>query len=340
MTFYSGVWQLAIGGDAAPGTSVQVAGPSAFGARLCPYVDAIASEPSGNLLVGGVCGDVFELANLGGSPASFAPPTVFASLAGTYEVAGVASDGAGNYAFSQYSGGQITLVHGDVISPSHLGTGLNYPRGLAYDASGNLFVAGGGGGGSAPNALRHAHCSVAHVSNAGGTITRVDPSGNAVLIASGLGLGLVMSVAIDQTGNLFATTPYTGSVIEIPASLAGPSLSASETSSARNGTSITATWSGPSGATSFTCTLLYGFDAPSSFTETTTSHACTFSGLNAHALYGVRVLAHFPSGATTVTTTFASAIQVLDSRIVCVRGTSHRVVVGLNPRCPAGWHQV
>jgi hypothetical protein len=313
-------------------------GPN-FGAGRCPFTDSITADPSGNLYFGGACGDVFEMATRGGQPATFAAPTIVVTLPMSTALTGIAYY-EGTLAVASYYYGTISLVRGNSVIAGSWVSGLSYPRGMTYDASGNLYVAGGASFCSAPHGLRRAACSVVPGSVpavTGGVLTRIDPSGNATVLATGL--DVTSDVALDPTGNLFATQIYVGNVITLAAQTAGPSVLASEVST-HSGTSLSATWTGAPGATSFTCTLLYGFDAPSTFTATTTGHSCTFSGLDPHALYGVRVVAHYPDGTTSGSTIFANSIQVLNSRIVCARGTSHRVVVGLNPRCPAGWHRL
>lgn len=61
--------------------------------------------------------------------------------------------------------------------------------------------------------------------------------------------------------------------------------------------SITATWSatgsnGGSSVTGFTCTLLLGFNVPSTYSETTTSDQCVFVGLTSDAPWGISVVAN------------------------------------------------
>jgi hypothetical protein len=103
----------------------------------------------------------------------------------------------------------------------------------------------------------------------------------------------------------------------------------------RAGTTINAAWS-PVGGASYTCTLLYGYASPSSFSVTTTSPSCSFYGVSATMAIGVRVVASSGGVASAPVEAFLSA----EPSITCVRGTTHRVVSGVNPRCPAGWRRL
>ena len=70
---------------------------------------------------------------------------------------------------------------------------------------------------------------------------------------------------------------------------------------------IIASWPAVSGATSYTCTLMYGYNNPSSFTVTSTSPTCAFSGLSSTVGYGVQVVANGPGGSSAPGVAFASA---------------------------------
>lgn len=117
----------------------------------------------------------------------------------------------------------------------------------------------------------------------------------------------------------------------------------------QTGSTLSASWSPVDGATSYTCTLLYGFNTPSNFTTTTTGPSCSFSGLSATTPYGVAVVANDPSGAsaptsafgtpttTTTTTTTPKAPRPVVRTIVCVRDKKLKRIRGVRPRCPAGY---
>jgi hypothetical protein len=98
------------------------------------------------------------------------------------------------------------------------------------------------------------------------------------------------------------------------------------------GGNLVATWSG-NATTSYTCTLLYGFGAPSSFTVTSRLNSCVFYNVGNTAL-GVRVMASGANGTSTAVSAFASM-----TTIKCVRGRTIRYVTAYSPRCPAGFIQ-
>jgi hypothetical protein len=114
---------------------------------------------------------------------------------------------------------------------------------------------------------------------------------------------------------------------------------------------ITATWNGVPGALSYTCTLMYGFGAPSSFTVTTPSRTCSFTGLSPTNEYGISVVANYGAVSSAPSVGFATPPPLPSSTskpppqkhsIVCKknRGTALRVVTAVHPRCPSGWHRV
>ena len=113
--------------------------------------------------------------------------------------------------------------------------------------------------------------------------------------------------------------------------------------------SLVATWTGGAGATSYTCTLLYDFVEPSTFTEVVLTPSCAFYGLNPAADYGVSVVANVGSSESTPLVGYAvypkyaagtSGSRPAITTIICVRGVQVREVRGRNPRCPAGYRKV
>jgi hypothetical protein len=104
---------------------------------------------------------------------------------------------------------------------------------------------------------------------------------------------------------------------------------------------------------SYQCTLMYGFNLPSTYTVVTTSTTCSFGGLDPTAVFGIEVAVSyggpyslpvigFPavvttSTTTTTTTTTVPAVPPTPKTIKCVRGTVVRHVRGINPHCPAGF---
>ncbi len=115
---------------------------------------------------------------------------------------------------------------------------------------------------------------------------------------------------------------------------------------------LSATWNPVSGATSYTCTMLFGFNLPTSFTATSTTPSCSFYGVSSAAM-GVSVVANaggasssaavaFPSVSPTTTTTTTTPVTTKVHTIICQKGTTSRfkTVRGTHPTCPKGWHRV
>ena len=96
---------------------------------------------------------------------------------------------------------------------------------------------------------------------------------------------------------------------------------------------ITATWNG-TGASSYRCTLLYGFSDPSPFSVTTPSTSCTFTNLTLGQPFGISVVAINGSSVSRPSVTFATPAKFT---ITCVRYGHVRHLTGTNPRCPGGW---
>ena len=109
--------------------------------------------------------------------------------------------------------------------------------------------------------------------------------------------------------------------------------------------SISATWYPDAGATSYTCTLMYGFNDPSTFSETTTATTCKYAVDSATA-WGIRVTANDSSGSSSGVTAFGSAVVAPPVKkvkkvtsIACTNGKHSRRFYGLHPSCPNGWRR-
>ncbi len=113
-----------------------------------------------------------------------------------------------------------------------------------------------------------------------------------------------------------------------PVRPAGLSLSASQGY-------LTATWLPGPNATTYTCTLLYGFNNLSQFTESTSAHSCSFAYAAGSVPFGIQVVARNASGTSPASVAFYS--PPAPSRVVCVRGDHRRVITGVLPSCPPGW---
>ena len=103
-------------------------------------------------------------------------------------------------------------------------------------------------------------------------------------------------------------------------------------SESRTASTLTVTWvPGPSVAP-YRCTLLYGFDTPSSFNVTSSATSCTFYGLGTSTPYFVSVAGAGGSGPAAQI--FAPPVA---TTITCVRARHVRHVTAVSPRCPMGW---
>ena len=69
--------------------------------------------------------------------------------------------------------------------------------------------------------------------------------------------------------------------------------------------SLNASWNGSAGALSYTCTLLYGFGDPSTFSVTVRTPTCTFGGLAPNTPYGISVVARSAYGVSSPVAGFA-----------------------------------
>jgi hypothetical protein len=116
----------------------------------------------------------------------------------------------------------------------------------------------------------------------------------------------------------------------------------------QNGPVLSATWNASAGATSYTCTLMFGFNTPSTFTMTASTPACSFTGLSSTTPYGVAVVANGPDGSSssvsafgaptpTTTTTIHKIPRPVERTIVCVRAKKVKRVRGVHPTCPSGY---
>lgn len=131
----------------------------------------LAIDPSGNLYVANENGaSITKL-----TPAGVA--STFATSVGTY---GLASDAAGNI-YAAPGGSSIVRFTPQGVSSTFATTNLSTPRGMTFDASGNLFVANFG---------NH-------------TIARFTPAGTGSTYLTATGLPGPNDVAFDSLGNLY-----------------------------------------------------------------------------------------------------------------------------------------
>ena len=99
--------------------------------------------------------------------------------------------------------------------------------------------------------------------------------------------------------------------------------------------SLAAQWYPSTGVTSYTCTLMYGYNIPSTFSVNVTSPACSFEGLSLSESYGISIVAHNGAIPSSATIGFAQTPSL--STITCRRGKHKVQVTAINPTCPAGY---
>ena len=269
-------------------------------------------------------------------PVSGAPPVQVASGPSDF-LSELAITATGQlYGSSPFSNQYLYQIASGVGTP--MGASLINPWGLAADGNGNLFVADYG-------SSVFAGCPSNTVCN--GVVAEFSPSGEQV--------DLPPTPALNHFG---ATTPtflaYGGGTLYAwdaasyganppvlytwsDAGSSRPLVTATSAAVRVQGTlnqSITATWTG--GASSYRCTLLYGYENPSVFTVLTTTPTCTFGGLALNQSYGVSVVAINGSSQSLPSVAFAPPPKYT---ITCVRDRHARHLTGTNLRCPAGWRQ-
>ena len=205
-------------------------------------------------------------------------------------------------------------------APTLISSDFTSPQGIAIDSSGNLYVADYGRG----------------------IIYQITAAGVQSVYSNAL--AQPYSLAMGPAG-LYALDLATNSVYLVN----GAPSAVTNLQSSRTGTSITVSWTGSAGATSYTCTLMTGFNVPTNFKVYSTSPQCTFNGLDPSTSYGVQVIANGGSAGSSPVIGFANVPPVptttttvhhpvlMKHTITCVKGKIVKHVRAVNPRCPAGY---
>ncbi len=332
--------QLASGVTASPGSGlVEVLNTGCYGAG------GLAFNTSGDLAVSMCPGGVSEI--LGVSAATLRGGSFpLGPGANGYQVIArstdssstdVTFDSTGNLLFTNassldgVSAAQVAnaLAGGGAAVPVSLvagSVGLSRPVGVKAEPNGNVIVADDNTGLvselSGPS-VQSALFGGAQVSSSNVTpLTTITP----------MGMQLA-SLAVDSRGLIYVGDGG-NNYVRVSASypMAPKSLVASTTSS-----SLGVHWSA-SNATSWRCTLLYGFGAPSSFTQIVRAPSCMFSGLAADTSYGVSIVATGIAGNSSPSEIFT--VTSPNRSISCARGRLVRHITGVSPRCPLGFHRV
>lgn len=242
----------------------------------------------------------------------------------------VGSDGtvyAADYNSTVYkvAGGTTTTV----------GSGWNDPETVAVDGAGIVYVADEGLG--------------ATQVTPDGVMTDVTPTSSAAYCAEQVFVGGSTLYYADECfgSDTIYTTPVTAlqqlagrpTGLSVTSALGGAGTAPTQT--------VTARWLSSAGATSYTCTLLYGYHVPSSFKVSTTSTSCSFGGLSPTTSFGISVVAWSGTVASAPNVGFASAPAWLTSAgttkhsVLCQKNHSSNTkwITNANPRCPSGWHR-
>ncbi len=235
-----------------------------------PGVFGLATDSSGDVFVSSYnASTVTEIAPNG-------TQTLIGSFSGAW---GLAVDAQNNLYVADYNDGTVWKVTpGGVRTVVVNGLESGTPMYVAVDASGDVYVA----------------------ESFNGDILEVAPDGSVSTFASGL--PYPAGIAVDGHGHLFANLAVTNqpveflTIVDAPTNLAVSAGAQSES----------ATWTGDGTATSYTCTLMYGFADPTTFMITTASDSCTFNAL-ATTNYGIRVVANNGTTASTSVVGFAAA---------------------------------
>ena len=214
------------------------------------------------------------------------------------------------------TGGSVSLA----LDPTQFSPEIHTSGQLAADPAGNVFFLGGTGCGSGS-----------------GRIMEIPAGSNTAVVVPATGYSLDCTFGSGITwsnGYVYIETNGLGDIARFPDPI---STAVTHLAVTRDWTTLTGTWDGAPGAISYTCTLLYGFGGPSSFTTIVRTPTCSFYGLTPSTNFGISVVANYASGSSSPVGAFPLQAPTI---ITCVRGHSKVHVRAWNPRCPAHYHRV
>lgn len=301
--------------------------------------NSIAFDTSGDLFVADDDTDIFEVTasqlhqvtpvvTTVAHFSSIEPTSLVFDASGDLWVSDDNSGGIDEITANQLGGGVITTATEIVSSAS-----TAEPWGLVFDPQGDLFFADVSGfvGEVTASQLHSGSAPYTPTTLATGFTTPVDltfgPNGNLFLADFGAGTIDELDYVAPQIPSTPAVTPVTG-------------LSVNETSG-----SISGDWYPNGTATSYTCTLMYGFNDPSDFSETSSATSCNFA-VNSTTSWGISVRANNSSGSSSAVVAFGAAVVPPPVKkvkkvtsIACTNGKHSKRVYGSPPTCPSGWHR-
>jgi sugar lactone lactonase YvrE len=308
-------------------------------AFVVPSSDAnsIAFDGSGNLFIADDASEIFEVT---ASQLHAATPvvTTVANFSTIQPVSLVfdsgnlwvsdANGGVDEILASQLGGALITTAT-NIVS----GTNAPSPWGLLFDPQGDLYFVDQTGfvGEVTASQLQSGSAPYTPTTLASGFETPIDitfsPNGTLFLADYGMSTIDELDYVVPEPPSAPTLTPVTG-------------LSVSETSG-----SISGEWYPNATATSYTCTLMYGFNDPSTFSETSASTSCNFA-VNSDASWGISVVANNSSGSSSPVVAFGAAVVAPPIKkvkkvtsIACTNGKHSKRVYGSPPTCPNGWRR-
>lgn len=286
---------------------------------------AIAVDATGNVYVVSVGNGSSSIWKFTNGVKSLAVETVSDNLSGQLAI-GLNGDMYVTTYYNGVSGAKVFQIT-PAGAVSTIGSGWVRPEGVAVDAAGNVYVA--------DENLKN----VVEISPSG-VLTQLpqansSPSPDNVIFAAGtlFYYDEFSSNILYSTGQLTSPTNLTGqSTLSTVGSVTTQLLSAS--------------WTAIPGATGYTCTLMYGFGSPSTFTVQSTTTNCYFLGLDPKTSYGIGVTSNNGAGSSAMSFVFPQLAKTppvssgpIKKTITCVRikGKGIRKVTAVNPRCPHGF---
>jgi hypothetical protein len=210
-------------GDGIPATDAELSAPNAVTADYQGNV-YISDMANNRIRKVEACTGIISTIAGGGSDSSDGIPATNTSFGMSQ---GIAVDGAGNVFFADRDNSKVRkITHSTGLISTIAGTGvagyngdgiagsnaeLNYPRKIALDASGNVYI-----GDELNSRIRKVTVSTGIISTVAGNGTR-GYNGDGIP-ATDAELGLPAGVAVDVTGNVYIADWYTNSIRKVTVS--------------------------------------------------------------------------------------------------------------------------